>query len=210
MELEFPSNIGDYLPKYLSAESFDEIISQLKAFPVDGTKDTIYTTFLKDKQIVFQGDGIANLPFYDAQTQRVLLDKPGIILSNTCDIDPRNERKDDMHICFAPILRLSKYIERLSGKYDNDKIIAHIENIKKQIITHVIYLPKGGDLAYDAIVPLDRVCYVSSSFINRDDLPANRLFTLSDFGNYLFLLKISIHFTRIREKVDRYKGIFLE
>jgi hypothetical protein len=32
------------------------------------------------------------------------------------------------------------------------------------------------------------------------------LFTLSNFGFYLYLLKLSIHFTRIQEKIDRSTG----
>jgi len=36
-----------------------------------------------------------------------------------------------------------------------------------------------------------------------DELLRNRLFTLSDYGFYLFLFKLSLHLTRIREGVSR-------
>ena len=35
------------------------------------------------------------------------------------------------------------------------------------------------------------------------ELTQNRLFTLSDYGFYVFLFKISIHLTRIRENIQR-------
>ncbi|MDR1756878.1 MAG: hypothetical protein LBR65_07995 [Culturomica sp.] len=210
MELEIPVNIGDYLPKYLSAESFSTLLEELKAFPTDGTKNTVYTSLLQEQKILFQGDGLAKLPYYDSQTQTVLKDKPGIILSNTCDMDAQDKKRlEDIHICFAPLFRLSKYQERLSKQYDTKRIYQHIESIKKQKISHIFYLPKGGDLDYEAIVPLDRICYVNNSFVDRENLNSCRLFTLSDYGNYLFLLKMSIHFTRIREKVDRSIGIII-
>lgn len=34
----------------------------------------------------------------------------------------------------------------------------------------------------------------------------NKLFTLSNFGLYLFLFKLSVHFTRIQERIDRTTG----
>jgi hypothetical protein len=209
MELKIPVDIGDYLPKYLSAVSFDALLEELKAFPTDGTKNTVYTSLLKEEKILFQGDGIANLPYYDAQSRNVFDGISGIILSNTCDMDTRNKRLEDIHICFAPLLRLSKFQERLSKQYDTERIHQYIASIKKQKISHIFYLPKGGDLDYEAIIPLDRICYVNNSFVDREKLNSTRLFTLSDYGNYLFLLKMSIHFTRIREKVDRNSGIII-
>lgn len=211
MEIEIPTNIGDYLPKYLSAESYGILLDELRALPSDGTKNTVFTSALVSEKRLFQGDGIANLPFYDVQTQCVLnIPTPGLILSNTCDMDSQgNSRLEDIHICFAPMWRLSKYKERLSKKYDDERIRNHIGTIRQQGLSHIFYLPRGGALTDEIIIPLDRICYVNNSHINRDTLKETRLFTLSDYGSYLFLLKMSIHFTRIREKVDRNMGQIL-
>lgn len=209
MEFDSTINIGDYLPKYLSAESFKTIKKELESFPTDGTKSTIYTSLLKEAKMLFQGDGIAKLPYFDAQSRRVLDDKPGIIISNTCDMSIENERLESINICFAPLLRLEKYKKRLLTKHGSEKVEEHIKLIKKQTITHILYLPMGGSLEYEAIILLDKICNVDNSFINRNTLIHNRLFSLSDFGNYLFLLKMSIHFTRIRERVDRNAGMIL-
>ena len=42
-----------------------------------------------------------------------------------------------------------------------------------------------------------------NTLIERDKINYNRIFTLSDYGAYLFLLKLSIHFTRVQDKVER-------
>ena len=55
----------------------------------------------------------------------------------------------------------------------------------------------------DSIVFFDRVCNFPNNKIPRENLKEQRLFTLSDYGSYLFLLKLSIHFTRIQDKVER-------
>ena len=66
-----------------------------------------------------------------------------------------------------------------------------------------IYLPRGKRLKYDAIVLLDRLNNCPAEIIRKEMIEKQRLFTLSNYGFYLFLIKISIHFTRIREGVDR-------
>ena len=58
-------------------------------------------------------------------------------------------------------------------------------------------------LLLESIVFLDRVNNIPSKFIVRTTVPQKRIFTLSDYGAYLFLLKLSIHFTRIKDNVER-------
>jgi hypothetical protein len=64
-------------------------------------------------------------------------------------------------------------------------------------------LPKIEGKLDDSIVFFDRVCNFPNKLIVRQNLKSRRLFTLSDYGAYLFLFKLSIHFTRIQDKVDR-------
>ncbi len=202
-------SIDKFLPQYLSDVSGTEIKEQLKKFPVDGTKETVYTTMLSDHSEIFQGDGLTNIPYYDSFSQET---RPAnvIILSNTCDISLENSRFDSINLCIAPLFNLEKYQNYLLTKgFSKQQIDTHIDHIKKQEITHVIYFPKNGKLTYDAIARLDKVCSIDRRKISSEDVKKNRLFTLSDYGFYLFLLKISIHFTRIRERIDRYAGNIL-
>lgn len=202
-------SIDEFLPKYLSESSENKIKEQLKKFPTDGTKDTVYTSMLSSVDEIFQGDGIAEIPYYDAISQEV---RPAnvMVLSNTCDVSSENKRFESLNVCIAPLLNLEKYRNRLLSRgFTTQQIDSHITEIKRQAVTHVVYLPKNAKLSYDAIVRLDKVCSVDRGKISAESLQRNRLFTLSDYGLYLFLLKLSIHFTRIREKIDRNRGEIL-
>lgn len=199
-------NIDDlriYLPKYLSSESEHELYSSLKDFP-DNIDHRIYTNYLKDEPIIYQGDGIndllaVNLP--DVSIKQI----PAMILSNTCDIDPTNKRNFPSQLVYAPIIGFNKY-ERVLKK-DSNKSITQIDeylaSIRKQFITQIFYFPRIEDVLDDSIVFLDRIFNIGNDFVKRESLKASRIFTLSNYGNYLFLFKLSLHFTRIQDKVDR-------
>jgi hypothetical protein len=199
-------NIDDlriYLPKYLSSESEHELYSSLKDFP-DNIDHRIYTNYLKDEPIIYQGDGIndllaVNLP--DVSIKQI----PAMILSNTCDIDPTNKRNFPSQLVYAPIIGFNKY-ERVLKKDSNKSITQideHLASIRKQFITQIFYLPRIEDVLDDSIVFLDRIFNIGNDFVKRESLKASRIFTLSNYGNYLFLFKLSLHFTRIQDKVDR-------
>ena len=55
----------------------------------------------------------------------------------------------------------------------------------------------------ESIVFLDRIVNYPTSSLKLEDLKMNRIFTLGNYGFYLFLLKLSIHYTRIADKIDR-------
>lgn len=202
-------DVKKFLPKYLSEEDIAQLFSELKAFPENLDKGQMYTQRLKDERIIFQGDGLRGFTVVDIQGEKFYKNKSVIIFSNTCDIDTNNNRLYPSNICYAPLLGLEQYKEQL---LKNGKALLsveeHINAIKKQKITQILYLPKeytnnAGGPSQDCIVFLDQINHCHSSTIERDDLPNKRIFSLSNYGFYLFLIKISIHFTRIQEKVSR-------
>ena len=67
----------------------------------------------------------------------------------------------------------------------------------------MFYLPPGLRLEEEWIALFDKVVNHNANALNFNELLKNRLFTLSDYGFYLFLFKLSIHFTRLREGVVR-------
>lgn len=54
--------IKDYLPKYLTPESEKTLFEEVKRFP-ENIDSRLYTNYLKDENIIFQGDGIEGLLF---------------------------------------------------------------------------------------------------------------------------------------------------
>ena len=179
-----------YLPKYLSEENYNTLLAELKSFPynIDGR---MYTSVL-DKNVIFQGDGLKEMPIIDlANIERGVKKVSCLILSNTCDMDLSNSRMFPASIMYAPIINLTKYISVLQKQgINSNKIENHISNLKQQKITQIIFL-------------LDRIHHVDNRFINRDTLENQRLFSLSDYGFYMLTFKLSVHFSRIQEKVNR-------
>ncbi len=195
-----------YLPKYLSSESEKQLFSSLKGFP-NNIDERLYSDYLRDTKIIYQGDGLKDLLAVNLKT----LDKKnvnGMIFSNTCDLATENVRNFPSQIVYAPIISLDKYKSALKGKIDSVRLQSHIEAIKKQLITQIFYLPEKGQSLKESIVFLDRIFNVDNDFVKRDSLKDNRIFTLSDYGNYLFLFKLSLHFTRIQDKVERKSNSF--
>jgi hypothetical protein len=192
-----------YLPKYLSDDSQKKLFSGLKDFP-DNLDSRFYTTKLRGEPVIFQGDGIDNLIVLRLPdiTKK---EKACIVLSNTCDIDPNNKRNFPAQIVYSPIISLNDYIRKVlskTNKSENQKE-DHLKDIRSQRITQIFYLPEIQGTLDESIVFLDRIYNVDNSFVDRDTLDQQRLFSLSDYGAYLFLFKLSIHFTRIQDNVDR-------
>ncbi|MCG8310650.1 MAG: hypothetical protein MI975_24890 [Cytophagales bacterium] len=192
-----------YLPKYLSSESEKHLFDSLKDFP-ENIDQRLYTDYLKDDPVIYQGDGLNNLLAVNLpslETKEV----PGMIISNTCDIDPTNKRNFPSQIVYAPILSFKKYADTLNSAItiSDEQIKSHLDAIRKQYITQIFYLPPLKNKLEESIVFLDRIFNIGNNYCNRNELNETRIFTLSDFGNYLFLFKLSLHFTRIQDKVER-------
>lgn len=190
-------DIKKYLPQFLSGSSKDDLFSCLADFP-ENIDHRIYSDIVINFANVLQGDGLDGLLFVkwpSKQFQPV----PSMILSNSCDIALENPRVVVPYVCYCPLISYSKYVEKLreKGKDTSD----FERDVKAQRLTSMFYLPKGQCLEEDKIVLLDRM----QSCPNDDPikLKAKKVFSLSNYGFYLFLLKISIHFTRIKDGIDR-------
>lgn len=206
--MSISNDIELYLPKYLSAESTKELLKEIGDFP-NNSNGSLYTNYLLDVNKIFQGDGVCDLLVINLPETKVA-SVPSIVLSNTCDMDLDNPRELPMQITYSPIFNLEKYRKLLESRDKSPEYIRQrIDIIKRQGITQILYLPEGGNLKYDGIVFLDRINNCSNNAISRDNLRERRLFTLSNYGLYLFLLKISIHFSRIQEKIDRNTGVII-
>lgn len=196
-------DIKIYLPKFLSGESEKELFEELKAFP-DNIDERLFTNYLTDSEIIYQGDGLRDLLVINLPNPELNY-VSCMVLSNSCDIDIRNQREFPSQLVYAPIFNLRKYQEKLyeKSKKTREQIDRHIDSIKHQRITQIFYLPRIIDKLDESIVFFDRVCNFPNKLISRDNIKERRLFVLSNYGAYLFLLKLSIHFTRMYDKVDR-------
>lgn len=201
-------DVKKYLPQYLCDESQKILFKELASFP-NNIDDRLYSQVLQKEGIIYQGDGIDGMLVVNLPSPEVK-PLPSMVLSNTCDIYSGNERLFTPRIVYAPIFNLGKYRLKITEEYKDEKdqekhTEDFINSIKKQLNTSIFYLPKGAGLKNDSIVFLDRLNNYPSYDMTADDIKQRKLFTLSDYGFYLFLIKLSIHFTRVRENVERTK-----
>jgi hypothetical protein len=126
-----------------------------------------------------------------------------VVLSNTCDVAPENPRDLPVNIIFAPLIPLEGYTALLLGagvtqQSIDDKVAA----IRRQRITSLFYVPTGGGLTSEHIVLLEDI-HTMPAKIYEEERATAKIFTLSQAGFYLFILKLSIHFCRFHENLTR-------
>ena len=196
--MKLPDDIKDFLPRYLTEESTQVLLQQIDDYAKEGTTNKVYAYPLSNDETIFQyklnedGKGSAATKY-----------APCIILSNTCDISFDNTRKRPINVCYAPLIELDRFYNALKEQFGKDRADNIVNDVRKQKITDTLYLPVGGKLKKEHIVFLDKISSIDNRLVSRKNLGETRLFTLSNFGFYLFLLKLSINFTRIQERVDR-------
>ena len=200
--MDLGDDIRLYLPQYLSEDKLETLKRQLKAFGEGHDTGEYFTEKLKQEACLFQGDGVSALMCNLPDTN--LRHAPVMLLSNTCDMDMRNVRLNPCRLMYAPILNLEKYVAVLGKRgFSQARIDNHVADIKAQIVSQILYLPTAILWGHDSIVLFDRAISLPLTKENLDECIRTRSFSLSNYGFYLLLLKLSYHFTRIQEKVDR-------
>ncbi|MBI2926622.1 MAG: hypothetical protein HYY24_13080 [Verrucomicrobia bacterium] len=201
---EWLEDFKTYLPKYLSAEAQRNLFAELSQFP-NNIDCRLYTLRLLNEMNLFQGDGLANLWVADLPNPRIGQARV-MVLSNTCDVAPDHRRFLGPRILYCPIISFPKYenLIRTHGSLPSDfNPTGHCDAIRRQHNSSMFYLPKNEKLGEEAIAMLDRINNCDAQAVDVHELVRDRLFTLSDYGFYLFLFKLSLHLTRIREGVAR-------
>jgi hypothetical protein len=123
-------------------------------------------------------------------------------------------RIDKPYILFSLIIPLNEYITELNSRgIERERVITFMNNLRENKISNLFYLPElkfnGQVILEESFVRFDYCVSHSNTFILNGKYTINyspdgdRIFSFSDYGFYLFLFKISVHFSRIREGVFR-------
>jgi hypothetical protein len=189
-----------FLPKYLTPAQQKQLFEELDSFP---DIKNFYLDTENFGQEMLQGDGWTGFVVINFKT----LEKKtisGIVLSNTCDISIENKRPLPVRILFAPMIRLSKYIERLRQVGESEQQIeSRLNEVRRQHITQIFYLPENTNVLEESMVVLDDVhAHPREDFCNET---GSKVFTLSQYAFYIFLMKLSIHFCRFNENIARFQ-----
>jgi hypothetical protein len=186
-----------FLPKYLSPGRQEDLWRELRSFPHNRT---IYSDRHAEPDIL-QGDGwrgFVAINFHSREHKVV----SGLVLSNSCDVSPGNRRALVPTVTFVPLMRVSRYMELLAEAGQTEQQRESVqETMRKQEVTSLMFLPAVHGVMDQSVANFNDVhAHPLDDFVARE---RSRLFRLSDFGFYLFLFKLSIHFTRMLEGVQR-------
>lgn len=192
---EFFEQVRRFLPPYLTPENKRDLFSELQKFP-----DKLNYFWDAPKDYRLQGDAwrpFTALRFEDGQRKLVA----GIIVSNSCDIDSSNQRMFPANVLYAPLISIERFAGRLSEVgLSPERVDDVLASIRRQGNTRIFYIPASTHTP-EALVQLDDIHGEPL-----DHFLANverRLFSLSQGGFYVFLIKLAIHFTRVQEGVSR-------
>jgi hypothetical protein len=186
-----------HLPPYLSPERERDLWRELRSFP---NNRSLYSARNTDPDCL-QGDGwrgFIAIDFHSLERKVV----SGVVLSNSCDISTANRRATTPNITFVPLMRLEGYLAVLEGNgYTTEQRANLAATIRRQEVTSLMHLPGiSGQMDESVAIFGDARSQPLGDFVAGE---RSMLFRLSDFGFYLFLFKLSIHFTRMLENVER-------
>ena len=191
------------IPYYLAAEDRRVLIEELEAISSGGTADYTLSDYNNSfTHTMLQGDGWSGFQFFRFDIGK-LHSVRGLVLSNSCDVDPENKRDLPARVIFTPLVKLSIY-ERLlyNSKIPKERIEDKINSIKAQETTSIFYLPAGGPLEEDYVARFDEAQSMPLAARDKSNGSA-KLFTLSNVGFYMLVFKLSVHFCRLQENINR-------
>ena len=185
------------LPHYLTRPQKEGLLRELENYS-SGTE--IYLP--RELEGLSQGDAWYGFTIYNEASGN-LKEIKGIIISNSCDIDPSNSREIPGKVTFASMHKLSKIEQIFTAAVSDPQAVNNkIRSIKEQKVSNFFYLPAQGVLEEDYVVWLSDM---HSSLARKfsDSQAKTKIFSLNMTGFYFFLFKLSIHFCRFHEELDR-------
>lgn len=211
--MAFADDLDKIFPAYLADGGKGRLKEALEQFaPEHRGKEINYDSFYKvyDHPYFMQSDLLREIRmshWNDSEGNYVKNYTDAIIISNTCDISSDNEHKANSKQClFAPLLDFAAYTDNLQREgYEGEKLEQFIKTVKAQLVSNLFYLPSTRNEKKDFVVLLDRIFWFPTNELNGyiEGIQDNRIASLSHFGYYLFIMKLSYHLCRLPEQCDR-------
>lgn len=184
------------IPHYLSAPDKRALFSELARWPENRN-----CYYVSGEEGLLQGDicdGLTVRDFDSGEKKRTR----AIVISNSCDIDLTNAGHGLRSIIFSPVITLSRYVDSLKLRgLNQNQIEDTVACLKRQTDAHILFLPGMNAVLEESIVDLDDI-HSQPLRTTLNDPPRCRV-SLNQYGHYVFLVKLSIHFLRLQEGVSR-------
>lgn len=204
----------ELLPPYLSSQEKGRLQKGLEQFIRSSQKNKTpdYSSFFLDESpnYFMQSDILNSVRMISWDTEAKDFRtgfSPAMLISNTCDLSKENIHTiNKKEALFAPIIEIKEYCSDLEKEgYKKDHISTFYNTLRKQEFSNLFYIPPNNKNKKDYMVFLDKVSWFPSSELLNDNVELNslRFISLSNFGYYLFILKLSYHLCRLPEVKDR-------
>lgn len=185
--------LEDHIPKAIPRNIKDLLYQSM----IEGQLDQIHMNFYSSSSVhnYFQGNTLDKLQFVNLPDSKVDT-KQAIIASNPCDTDLNNENKRQPKVSYCRVISLEGYkkLLREHSGMTNEETNNHIITLKKQLVSDLVYLPKGRDVAEDRVAILSQIINCDIDYV--ESKKPRVVSVLSQKAYYLLLTKLSIHFLR--------------
>ena len=192
-----PDNLEKFIPYYLTKE----VKEGLKKALLEWREKPIRFYADNENPEPNQGDGIAAVDLYNPNTgaSRAM---HVVVITNSCDIAQGDTQSPYARVLVAPLIDFEKYLDTLLGLgWNQGKIESHKTSVINQEVTTLFHIP--------SIPKLENKDYIIS-FNDLHSIPLSRIrespkkiYDLHLHGFYLFIFKLSIHFCRFGEALQR-------
>jgi hypothetical protein len=198
---ELLADVRRYLPKFLSPTRTDELYDALRFYP------EIPSFYLSPGMIdeeLLQGDGWRGFVLRDFQSGEAR-SVSRMIISNSCDVDLTNERIKDTNVLFCPLVSVAKFqTALLESGIEQGRVTNILSDIRKQRWTSAFHLPSGQHGPDECVAWLDDIHPAPLRTFHTTERAI--LFRLQHAAFYVLLIKLSIHFCRMQEDVERFES----
>lgn len=191
-----------FLPDFLRQSDREALFAELRGFP---TEIEYYATSPDLMRSMLQGDGWSGVVVLDYVTgarDSILC----AVISNSCDVAPDNPRRLPYNVLVVPLVSYPALVTRLQASGVSPQSLRDTTSaLMRQEWTAAMYFPPNPAIPDGAVALLDSV--QSIPYAALDFVRLEKRWTLSQLGFYVFVLKLSIHFTRLGEGFDRLVGV---
>ena len=195
-----PEDLTTGLPAYLTAADQAAITRGLRDFTRSQRLAAFYYPTRDPGPL--QGDVWGRVDVFDFSTgerKRVR----ALLVSNSCDISAGNERYLSPKVTVATVIPLGAYHQLLlTNGLSEQRVSDHLRQVRAQAVTQLFYLPDGAAINGEHVALLQDLHSLPTQAM-AEDPPKPRLASLSQCAFYLLLFKLSVHFCRFLEGVDR-------
>lgn len=150
-----------------------------------------------------QGDAYDGVPYVNVDVDPASVRSTrAMLLSNTCDMSADNRRAEPARVIVAPLIRVARLRQvALEEGVSAVAFEAKLTAMRQHRVSNALLLPAGKGIAEESVVFFDRL--QSMQIARFHDATPVKLATLSNQAFWLLTVKISIHFSRLQEGVNR-------